>query len=320
MAFQKTLAEKVSLSGRGTLDKRKIITLNFIPAKENSGIIFRRTDINKEISATIDNVINDVTSIFIGKKNIKYRFISRLYNRYNFIAPKPVQLLCFLLENISDTFNYDHYNPRIRCVEHLLSSVYALGIDNLIIEVNSDETPVFDDSVYSYIRVFNKAGIIEQSQDKRYLTVSEEYLIKGSRDEYIKISPSDKLIINYKIDFPAPIGKDEFEIEINPESFTKELSYARSFSIIGFKAYLKKWVYPHLNVNLNNTLIYKDGKYLNKPGFEGHEAVRHKIIDFMGDLALLGCPVKARFDVYKGAHHWDIKMVKFLRKLELYSK
>jgi len=271
---ERTIKKSISISGI-SLHSGLESNIKFSPAPEGSGIVFARSDLP-------------------GSPSI----------------PARVEYVCDTNRGVS--LRKD--GVEIRVVEHVLSALSGLGIDNVTVEVNGVEPPAADGSAKPYVEFLKKAGIVELNKVKNYFPVPSEVEIKDG-EKSIKALPSDRFSVHFMVNFPGTvIGEQEFAFDEGPNSFEKEISPARTFGLISELESLKKSGLAR-GASLENALgISKEG-YLNKPRFSD-EAVRHKILDLIGDLALLGRPLHAHIIAKNTGHKHNVELVKRLRMEE----
>ncbi|MBW3015473.1 UDP-3-O-acyl-N-acetylglucosamine deacetylase [Candidatus Woesearchaeota archaeon] len=310
---QTTIKKQISFHGKGMFTGNRV-NVSFLPAEVGTGIIFERVDLGKEMKADLDNVINDVSAIFIGEDTPMYKKIRSMYEKHNFRLPTYKELYCFGLERLSHMFGVK--KMKVMCVEHILGTIYALGIDNIRIKLDRAELPIFKNgAAWTYLHFLAKAGIVEQDKEKKKLKIKDEFSFHGSKDEILSFCPGEESI-DYHVVFPKPIGMQHYHFDLSPHNFVKEICQARSFVELNIRTRLMHIAYPHLAINGKNTLYYKDEEYLDEPryrGYFGEEPVRHKVLDFLGAEALLGKRLIGECYVYKSGHHWDVAALKGLR-------
>jgi UDP-3-O-acyl N-acetylglucosamine deacetylase len=251
----------------------KTANMKLNPAPDNTGIIFIRTDKN-----------NTNIPVNINSKSIA--------NRATILQNKSVQI----------------HTP-----EHLLAACYILGINNLYIEIDSEEVPILDGSAIDYIKSLKKAGIEEQSTPNNTLVLTTPLQIKED-DKQILILPNKIFKISFVLEYPDSfIGIQDFSLEINQKTFIKEIAPARTY---GFESEIQTLFDQGLakGGNLNNTLVIGENKYLNPQRFQD-EPVRHKILDLIGDLSILGKQFTGHIIATKSGHNLNLKMVEALSKL-----
>lgn len=262
MFLQNTLKSNTSLSGIG-LHSGRAVKVNFLPATVDTGICFVRAD-------------------------LKHRpFVKLEANKV-----KSTQLATAL----------DFGSYKISTVEHCLAALYAMGVDNLYIEVFGEEIPILDGSAKIFMKAFKAVGVLEQNKVKPYICVQKKFVEKlGS--SYAKVESYNGLRISCNIDFPHPkILKQSLDLEIDSYSFDKEIAGARTFGFVDQVEELKKQGLI-LGGSLDNAVVLSSTDILNKEGLRfSDEFVRHKILDALGDLAILGKPLLAHITLHKPGH------------------
>lgn len=202
----------------------------------------------------------------------------------------------------------------ISTIEHLLSAVYAYGIDNLKVIVNADEVPVMDGSSASFCILLDEAGIAELEVSKKVLRIKKDIEIKEG-DKYVKLSPSPDLKYDFTIKFPHPvINKQEYVLKFTKESYKKEISRARTFGFLHEVQYLRSKGLA-LGGSLENAIVLDDKKILNPEGLRySDEFVRHKILDAIGDMSLIGMNFIGNYEALAGSHDLNHKLTLELLK------
>jgi len=200
----------------------------------------------------------------------------------------------------------------ISTVEHLLSAILAFGIDNLIIEVDNDEVPILDGSSIGYCMLLQEAGIKEQNSAKKILVIKKEVEIKDG-NRYVRLKPSKENIIDFEIKFDHPMIRDQkFVFHFSKKNYLKEIAKARTFGFLKEVQYLRS-IGKAKGGSLENAIVLDEKKILNSDGlrFE-NEFVRHKILDAIGDMALLNMSFLGRYESYAGSHHLNFMLTKKL--------
>jgi len=281
MFFQNTIQSSVELKGIG-LHTGKEAYLAFHPAPENTGIHIQRSDLPNKPSL-------------------------------------PVSAQHVQATNMATTIGGDFF--RVSTVEHCLSAVTALQIDNIIIEVRGPEIPVGDGSALMFWDALNSVGVQQQSQPKEFVFIKEPFELTDG-DKWVKVKPYNGLKIECTIDFEHPaIGLQKMSLDLTKESFKKEILKARTFGFLKDAEALKAAGLA-LGGSLDNAIIMDDEKVMNPGGLRySDEFVRHKILDAIGDLATLGRPILAHFEMYKSGHDLLNKLIKkILANPDLYSE
>ncbi len=196
----------------------------------------------------------------------------------------------------------------ISTIEHLLSAVYAYGIDNLRIIVDADEIPVMDGSSSSFCILLDEAGIVSQDRAKKVMRIKKEVSIKEG-DKYVKLTPSSDLKYDFTIKFNHPvISKQQFEFNFSKESYKNEISRARTFGFLHEVQYLRSKGLA-LGGSLENAVVLDDKKVLNPEGLRfSDEFVRHKILDAIGDMSLIGLNFIGHYEALAGSHDLNHKL------------
>jgi len=197
----------------------------------------------------------------------------------------------------------------VSTVEHALAAANALGLDNLIFEVNGPEFPILDGSSVGFLEGFEKAGILSQQQPKNYIVVKEKIeFIDG--DKSASIVPYMGFKIEASIDFSHPqIGHQQMELELTPFNFKNQISSARTFGFMKDVEILRKNGLA-LGGSMDNAIVLDDEKVLNPGGLRfNDEFIRHKILDAVGDIATLGQPILGHLILNKAGHDLMNKLV-----------
>ncbi len=196
----------------------------------------------------------------------------------------------------------------ISTIEHLLSAVYAYGIDNLRIIVDADEIPVMDGSSASFCMLLDEAGIVQLEASKRIMRIKKEITVQEG-DKYVKLSPSRSLKYDFTIKFQHPvIDEQQFVMHLSKESYKKEIARARTFGFLHEVQYLRSKGLA-LGGSLENAVVLDDKKVLNPEGLRFvDEFVRHKVLDAIGDMSLLGLNFIGNYEAFAGSHDLNHKL------------
>lgn len=280
---QTTLERPVTYRGIG-LHTGNVTTITFKPAPPNSGITFVRTDVESR------------PTIHVSCENV--RQIEEQSRR--------------------TTLGENYYE--VHTVEHVLAALFGLGIDNAIIEIDSDEPPEPEDgSVATYVEVIDQAGRLEQPDaPRKYLTITESVSISAYGADLVAV-PAEGLRISFTIDYGHPVlGAQYISMMITPEVFRKEIAPARTFCFYSdVKALQDKNLIR--GGTLNNAIVIGDEGLLNREPLRfPDEFVRHKVLDLIGDLSLLGERLNAHVISAKSGHASNVQLVRKIR--ETYSK
>ena len=265
--MQKTINKSFNIEGV-TLHSGEKSNLSVNPATANTGIVFRRVDIkNSNEESLIEAKFNNVS----------------------------VSDLCTKITN--------KYGISVSTIEHLMSALHGMGIDNAIVEIDCDELPILDGSSLEYVRNIEEVGLKSLNVEKKYLSISRP-IVFSMNDSFVKVSPSDNLEIDYTISYDHNLIKEQrFNYELKDSNQFKNLiSNCRTF---GFKEEVDSLRKKGLIAggSLDNAIVLdKKGIVNNDKLRQENEFVKHKILDFIGDIYLLGYSVKGAFEIYKGGH------------------
>lgn len=277
MRLQKTIKSETKLSGKGLFGGQDV-KLIFRPGEVDSGVVFVRTDLSEPVK------IPALTG------NIAER------DRRSALKNGSVS---------------------IETPEHCLAAISALEIDNIIIEISGGELPGFDGSSDDYFKALNKAGIVEQQAKKKELVISEPVSIsEGDSSIYALPYDSETLNITYDLDYTqhTGIGRQFYSCQLSTDHFARELSTARTFSLEAEARQMQAHgIGTHLSPK-DILVIDSDGPIKNSYRF-ADECVRHKIVDLIGDLMLVGRRVRGRIVAYKSGHSLNQKLARALARM-----
>lgn len=274
MVKQRTLKNEIRATGVGLHTGQKVY-LTLRPAPVDTGIVFRRTDLNPavDVLATATNVGDTTLSTSIGQGEAK-----------------------------------------ISTVEHLMSALAGLGIDNAIVELSANEVPIMDGSAGPFVFLIQSAGIVEQAAPKKFIRILKNVTIEEG-DKSASFKPYNGFKVHFTIDFDHPVFKDrklDTEIDFSTTSFVKEISRARTFGFMHEFEYLRSKGLVK-GGSVDNAIVVDKYKILNEDGLRYEdEFVKHKILDAIGDLYLLGYGLIGEYSAYKSGHGLNNKA---LRKL-----
>jgi UDP-3-O-[3-hydroxymyristoyl] N-acetylglucosamine deacetylase len=265
--FQRTLAQSIHVTGVG-LHSGERVALTLHPAAENSGISFRRTDLagkQGEAIALNPYLINDtrLSSTIVTEDGV-----------------------------------------RVGTIEHIMSALSAYGVDNALIELNAPEIPIMDGSSLPFIYLLQDAGIVDQKAQKRFLRILKEVKVEEP-GKWVKFTPYEGFKVTLTIEFDHPVfnrSSPTFEIDFAGKNYVDEIARARTF---GFMQEVELMRAHNLGLggNLSNAIVIDDTDVLNPEGLRyPDEFVRHKILDAIGDLYILGHPIIGAFEGYKSGH------------------
>ena len=208
----------------------------------------------------------------------------------------------------------------ISTIEHMLSAVYAYGIDNLKVIVDADEIPVMDGSSASFCMLLDEAGLQSLDKPKKVMRIKKDIIVQDG-EKYVKLSPSPDLKYDFTIKFPHPvINKQEYVLEFTKESYKNEIARARTFGFLHEVQYLRSKGLA-LGGSLENAIVLDDKKILNPEGLRfPDEFVRHKILDAIGDMSLIGMNFIGNYEAMAGSHDLNHKLtVELLKNPENYE-
>ena len=202
----------------------------------------------------------------------------------------------------------------VHVIEHVLSAVNALRITDLVIDISGTEPPALDGSAIGYFTLLKDAKIVDLAGEALPIKISREILVQDGSGVLIA-SPSDRFSISFMIDFSGtPIGTQEFSSSIDEKTFERDIAPARTFGFVEDVEALKKMGLA-LGASEKNALVVNKDGYVNKPRFKD-EAVRHKVLDLIGDLGLLGRPLIARVSGERSGHKLNIALAALIEKEE----
>lgn len=274
MIRQRTLKNVIRATGVGLHTGEKVY-LTLRPAPVDAGIIFRRIDLDPvvEVKAKAENV-GDTT------------------------------LSSTLVEG----------DTRISTVEHLLSAMAGLGIDNAYVDLSAAEVPIMDGSAGPFVFLIQSAGIVEQEAPKRFIRIKKPVRVEEG-DKWVQFEPFNGFKVSLSIDFDHPVftGRSQHsEIDFSTTSFVKEVSRARTF---GFMSQLESLRARNLALggSLDNAIVVDDYRVLNEDGLRYEdEFVKHKVLDAIGDLYLLGHSLIGEFSGHKSGHDMNNQLLRTL--------
>lgn len=272
MEKQKTISKELHLKGTGLHTANKV-NISFKPAEIDSGISFIRVDLPERpvIKARIENLL-------------------------------PV-------ESSPRRTSIGKGNVEVQTVEHLMAALSGSGIDNINIEIDNNEVPGLDGSSLNFLELINRAGIVEQDKERKFYVLKEPVFVEDEGSVIIAL-PAAEFKISYTLDYNHPLLKNDFlEVNLNSEVFKREISPARTFCLENEVRELQAQGLGR-GANYENTLVLgKDGVIDNKLRYP-NEFIRHKMLDLIGDLSLVGCPLKCHVIALKSGHSLNLKLAK----------
>lgn len=261
---QRTLKQSTQMVGIG-LHSGKDVTLTLVPQPSDHGIIFERVD---------------------------------LPTRPRLVAN------AFLIQDTQMSSNLSQDGVRVGTIEHLLSALSAFGIDNLLIQVSAAEIPISDGSAYPFIQMIQNAGIQIQNAPKKFLKITQPVRVQDG-DKWAEFLPYDGYQLNFDINFnhPAiPQAQSHAQLDFSTQNFIEQIAPARTFGFLKDIEFLRQNNLA-LGGNLDNAIVLDEATILNPEGLRfGNELARHKLLDAVGDLSLIGHTPIAQFNAYKSGH------------------
>ena len=209
-------------------------------------------------------------------------------------------------------------NAIISTIEHLMSSVYAFGIDNLRIIVDNDEIPIMDGSAVSFVMMIEEAGIEKLNAPKKFKKITKEIEIRDG-EKFAKLKPSEKINFDFEINFDHPvIGNQKYHFDFSTKNYIEEISRARTFGFLKEVQYLRS-IGLALGGSLENAIVLDDKKILNDSLRFDDEFVRHKILDAIGDMSLMGANFIGSYEAFASGHHLNHLLTKKLEEEKAYE-
>jgi UDP-3-O-[3-hydroxymyristoyl] N-acetylglucosamine deacetylase len=274
MIRQRTLKNVIKATGVGLHTGEKVY-LSLRPAAPNTGIVFRRVDLPEpvDIAATPQNVGETTLSTTLVKGDVK-----------------------------------------VSTVEHLLSALAGLGIDNAYVDVSAPEVPIMDGSAGPFVFLIQSAGVEEQNAAKRFIRIKKPIRVTDG-DKWACFEPYDGFKVTFTIDFDHPAFSEDMQsasIDFSSTSFVKEVSRARTFGFMRDIEALRKRRLA-LGGSMDNAIVVDNYRILNEDGLRyADEFVKHKILDAIGDLYLLGHSLIGSFEGYKSGHGLNNQLLRNL--------
>lgn len=269
---QKTIKNPVSFEGIALHSGTKS-KIKLLPGDCDKGIVFVRKDLKK------NNIVQASWSNVSDTK------------------------LCTTISNKSGN--------KVSTIEHLMSAISALQIDNLIIEISGPEAPILDGSSKVFFKKISNIGIIEQVKNKQFIKILKKVNVKTNGTQ-ASLSPSkNNFEVTYKLSYNHPlIKKEKYSININKDNYKNDIAAARTFGFLEQYKKLKKEGYAK-GASLNNCVVFNGKKILNKKGLRyKNELARHKVLDVVGDLYLAGHSILGHFNGIKSGHDTNNKLLK----------
>lgn len=217
----------------------------------------------------------------------------------------PVMLIQAGTEYVTDTAfatTIGNADGSVSTIEHLMAAFAGMCVDNVVVEIDGPEIPIMDGSAYPFVSLIKYAGLKAQDAPRRYIKILEPVTV-SSGDKYVTIMPSDGFYVSVGIDFEHPlIARQQFDSKLTPHIFDRHISRARTFGFLKEIEHLKENGMA-LGGALENALVLDETSILNHEGLRfPDEFVRHKALDLIGDICLLGSPVLGKVQSFKGGH------------------
>jgi len=278
MLRQRTLKNTIRATGVGLHTGEKVL-MTLGPAPVNSGIVFRRTDLDPHVDVRADGM-------YVGETTLGTTLVKD--------------------------------GVRVATVEHLMSALAGLGIDNALVELSAQEVPIMDGSAGPFVFLIQSAGVAEQSAAKRFIRVRRPIEVRDG-DKWARFAPFDGFKINFEIEFDHPVFKRHSQrasMDFASTSFLREVSRARTFGFMRDMEFLRA-----MNLgrggSLDNAIVLDDYRILNDDGLRyENEFVRHKILDAIGDLYLIGHSIIGEFSAFKSGHGLNNQLLRELVRHE----
>jgi len=272
MLRQRTLKNPIRASGVGLHSGKKVLMV-VKPAPPDTGVVFRRTDLDasSEVRAYAD---------LVGETTLGTSLVQG--------------------------------EVRVSTIEHLLSAFAGLGIDNVYVELSAEEVPIMDGSAGPFVFLLQSAGITEQDAPKRFVRVLKEVQVEDG-EKWARFTPYNGYKLNFEIEFNHPSFRKRHNtasMEFSTTTFLKEISRARTFGFMRDLEYLRSRNLA-LGGTLDNAIVLDDQRVLNEDGLRYEdEFVKHKILDAIGDLYLLGRSLITEFSGYKSGHALNNRLLR----------
>ena len=278
MICQRTLKNLVKATGIG-LHTGKTVVLTLRPAAPNKGIVFRRVDLSPIVDIKADP---------------------------------------FLVVDTRLSSCLEHQGVKVQTVEHLMSALCGLGIDNVYVDLTAAEVPIMDGSASPFVFLIQSAGIEEQSAPKKFIRIKSEIRVDDGA-KWVSFSPHNGFKIDFSIDFKHPAFADKnrsVSLDFQTTSYVKEVSRARTFGFTQDVEMLRSQGLA-LGGSFENAIVMDEYRILNSDGLRyDDEFVKHKALDAIGDLYLLGRPLIGAFSAHKSGHELNNKLLRKLVETE----
>ena len=275
MVQQRTIQNVTRATGVGLHSGEKVF-MTLRPMPPDSGIVFRRIDVEPPVEIPAEATLVTETTLCTG-------------------------------------LSVDG-GANVQTVEHLMSALAGLGIDNIMVELSAPEVPIMDGSSGPFVFLLQSAGIVEQAAPKRFIRIRRPVEVREG-DKIARFEPFDGYRLGFTIDFnhPAiPTTQSRAVVEFSTENYIREVSRARTFGFMRDLEYMRDRNLG-LGGSMDNAIVLDDFRVLNEDGLRyADEFVRHKILDAVGDLYLAGRPIIGAFEGFKSGHALNNKLVRAL--------
>lgn len=272
--WQRSLKAPIGCVGVGLHSGRRI-HLTLQPAEPGSGIVFRRSDLGRDIPARFDRVVDTRLATVLGDENWA--------------------------------------SARVSTVEHLMAALVGCGVDNVLIELDGPEVPALDGSAAPFVFLLDCAGVVNQAVPRRSLDIRRPVRVSDG-EAFAELRPGGPgLEMALSIDFAAPaIGRQALSLQLSSEAFRDELSRARTFTLIEEVQHLRAAGLAQ-GGSLDNAVVVDQAQILNPGGLRmPDEFARHKLLDVVGDLALAGTPINGHFSAHRPSHTLNNRLLRAL--------
>jgi UDP-3-O-[3-hydroxymyristoyl] N-acetylglucosamine deacetylase len=270
MHFQRTLSETIRIEGLGLHTGGKI-RMEIQPAPPDHGIVFVRSDLARRV---------------------------RIPAKLDFVVDT----------TLATTLGRD--GAVVSTVEHLMSALFGTGVDNALVEVNGPEVPILDGSSAPFVRLIRSVGTLAQPRPRKYLLIQRPFHLSDG-DRRVSLVPCPEFMISFGIEFDHPaIGSQFLQFRLADGEYEREICGARTFGFLRDVEAMKAQGYA-LGGSLENALVLDDTRVLNSGGLRYRdEFVRHKVLDSVGDLSLMGFKILGHFVAHKAGHALNHRLLK----------
>lgn len=272
--FQKTIKRRIHCTGTG-LHSGETVKMTLKPAPANTGVVFRRTDVEAE-KATIVASYENVSETMLGT-----------------------------------TISNSH-GVKVQTIEHLMAALAGTGVDNVIVEINGLEVPVVDGSSSPFVFLIDNAGLVSQAEPKRRIRILKPVIVEEG-EKLGEFTPGHGFTVALGIDFDCPvIAQQDYRFSLNGDGFRNEISSARTFGYLKDVEQLQALGLAR-GGSLDNTIVIDGDVVMNDGGLRyDDEFVRHKVLDAIGDLFLAGMPIEGTFRGVRSGHDMNNKLLRAL--------